>query len=107
VIVADGIHGPTALYSDGTVEHLDLDEGQPPLLQGDVNFEEVKGGFEVWISQRLVVHYGAMIDEFLVRLLDHPRSSPSETTCSVSFRPRRPGRGSTGRRDGLVGIGGP
>ena len=84
VIIADGLHGPTALYSDGTVEHLDLDKDQPLPLLGDVNFEEVEGGFEVWISERLVVHHSATIDEFTDWLRERPEvASVDDDTLGV------------------------
>ena len=49
-VIADGIDGPTIIYTDGTSEFFPADPKDLPAppQTGDINFEDRTGGFEVW-----------------------------------------------------------
>ncbi len=49
-VIADGIDGPTIIYTDGTSEFFPADPKDlpGPPQTGDINFEDRTGGFEVW-----------------------------------------------------------
>jgi len=71
-MISDGPYGPTVLYSDGSTEHLLVDDVEPPALVADITFEESRVGFEVWFSERLVHDHIELIEVFTDWLREQP-----------------------------------
>ena len=71
-MISNGPYGKSILYSDGTTEHVPVEDVEPPPLIGDINFEETRAGFEVWISERMVQDHEDLIEEFIHWLLEQP-----------------------------------
>ena len=88
VMVSDGPYGPSILYSDGTTEHLPVEDVEPPPLVGDLNFELTRAGFEVWVSERIVRDHEDLIDDFQDWLLEQPEvvSTDDDTIGLVMVR---------------------
>ncbi|HZM54310.1 MAG TPA: hypothetical protein VFC03_04720 [Acidimicrobiales bacterium] len=63
-VIADGIDGPTIIYTDGTSEFFPADPKDPPAppQTGDINFEDPTSGFEVWHLDRIAMDHEDLVD---------------------------------------------
>ena len=71
-MISDGPYGPSILYSDGSTEHLPVEDAEPPPLVADITFESNRRGFEVWFSQRIMRDHEGLIEVFQNWLLKQP-----------------------------------
>ena len=72
VMISDGPQGPSILYSDGSTEHVHVEDVAPPPITVDIFIEETWAGFEVWLGERIVKDHDNLIDEFLEWLREQP-----------------------------------
>ena|SRR5665213_499837 len=71
-MISGGPYGESILYTDGSTEPVPTEDVESPPLVGDINIEETRAGFEVWLSDRIVQNHESVIEDFFVWLLQQP-----------------------------------